>query len=160
MSSEEVIGLPCSQMVNGCVGKMRRGECKKEGVNLGRAFLSCEDMNWHSANPDYKGTFLWVNQKNDIDLYIRKAKAGFAAAPPPAKPAAASASKPAEKRAYTETVDDQGCRATLIDVNIKLKELIAVQKETLEFFKTEFKKAKKSSDEGEQIPNDEDCVNE
>lgn len=154
MSSDDVVGLPCKQQANGCIGKMTRGKCS-QGKHEGKEFLACEDREWHDNNKQFKGEFIWTNQKQAIDLYVRKAKAGFPKLPPTeVKDADGNVTNPApapkqEKRAYTEAVDDQSCRTLLIDINHKLETLVGVQQETLAFFEREFKRAKKSSEEDE-----------
>lgn len=147
MSSDDIVGLPCKQQGNGCLGKMKRGKCGNGGKHDGEEFLVCEDKEWHDSHPDNKSEFIWCKSgKNQIDLYLRKAKAGFEATPAP------KAAVAGEKRGAPATLvpDDNNCRDLLIDVNLKLRELVQIQKAQLEFFEQEFKRAKKSSDEEEQ----------
>lgn len=145
MSSDDVVGLPCKQLANGCVGKMTRGKCT-QGKNEGKEFLACEDRDWHEEHKQFPGTFMWTNQKGAMELYIAKAKQGFLEAP---KPKGVTEEQPAPKsegkRPAGEALGD--CRAVLIDIHTQIRSLHQTQSEMLEFFKTEFKRAKKSSDE-------------
>ncbi len=148
MSSDDIVGLPCKQLANGCVGKMTRGKCT-QGKNEGKEFLACEDRDWHEEHKEFPGAFMWTNQKSVMELYANKAKQGFLEAPKP-KGEAAKAADPAPssgKRVASDNLTD--CRAVLIDINMNIRSLHQTQSEMLEFFKTEFKRAKKSSGEDE-----------
>lgn len=150
ISSDDVEGLPCKQLANGCVGKMTRGTCNKEGRNEGKHFLACNDRDWHEQHPEFKSSFLWTHMKSDLQLYYDKAQKGFLEAPKPTTPKGDTPA-PSAKRAAVDGPSDKDCRAVLIDIKTEIRSLHQTQSEMLEFFKTEFKRAKKSSEENDAI---------